>query len=302
MYLFKQITLIGLLCVIRSTTQQLITFHSSVGNSYNACLDVTGGLSTPFATFHMFECNNSPAQQFFLQFSPSSSEQQKKYKIHTVASNGIFCIRALVSGMAKYNIDQYTCESDWDVHLNTDGTVTLKLMNSEPLAPEYVYCLDMQKLYEDNTLVMVSAILIAPCDGSPSQKFIQGSYTPFYRLYNPSNGNHLWTPLKTERTESGYVFEGMIGHIWMDSCADHVPLYRFIETNDQMFLTTNKDEGLHVGFTYVEIIGYVRTTPYLDYNAMHRFYNGKIHFYSTNPNEGTLAGYAYEGIVFYIGK
>uniref|UniRef100_A0A6C0CQ46 DUF5648 domain-containing protein n=1 Tax=viral metagenome TaxID=1070528 RepID=A0A6C0CQ46_9ZZZZ len=289
MSFLKKLIFVGV-CLIHRTHQT--TFHSSIGHSYNYCLDVIGGLSTNLALFQMYECNGSPAQDFKIDTLYQNNGIDIFYTgvdIYTGASNYYYCIDQPVSSTI---INQGLCNRIWTIVKNDDGTITFRLFH----APDY--CLDILNANVFSASIIQSHV----CNNSPAQKFLVGSQTPFYRLYNPSNGNHLWTPLKTERTDSGYVFEGIIGNILLDSDHNTVPLYRFIETNDQMFLTTDKNEGIRVGFTFIEIVGYVFLTPQTFYNtiAVHRFYNGRIHFYSTNEQEGTLSGYAHEAIVFYI--
>ena len=144
---------------------------------------------------------------------------------------------------------------------------------------------------------------------------------PFYRYYN--GAEHFYTTDATEIGTTtvnvvgdyGYKFEGIAGSIYQAAGAGLVPLYRYYN-NKEHFYTTSAGEigtttigetGKH-GYHFEGIAGYCFASPAEGVKAFHRYYNGKDHFYTTNPEEiGTTTvgsvgkfGYKYEGVACYL--
>lgn len=82
---------------------------------------------------------------------------------------------------------------------------------------------------------------------------------PFYRSYNRSTGDHLYTASHYEATHSpGYEYEGIIANIYLTQVSGSIPLYRFYKasTGDH-FYSISEAEGLNAGYSKDGPAGYV---------------------------------------------
>lgn len=137
-----------------------------------------------------------------------------------------------------------------------------------PVTKEHLYTTDLN---EYNTLAMVGWNQEgAPYDIYNSAVTIGGvTAVPFYRLYNPSDKQHLWT----------------------------------LDVNEKNTLS----DGSH-GWTYERIDGYIFQTQVTGSQALYRLYlpyNGiSLHLWTTDSNEySTLAassGWSQEGLIGYV--
>lgn len=99
-------------------------------------------------------------------------------------------------------------------------------------------------------------------DAAVTEDFVQA--TPFYRLYNPNNGNHHWTTDANEYSvlgTIGWTQEGVDSYIFLSQVTDSVPLYRLYNSNDSKHLWTidlnEHDVLVGLGWNDEGIAGYV---------------------------------------------
>lgn len=123
-----------------------------------------------------------------------------------------------------------------------------------------------------------------------------------YRVYNPYNGNHLWTTSKNENDglqKMGWKPEGIA---WQNSFI--LPVYRLYNTSTQdHLLTTSLKECNTVrdsGWQYEGIVDY--GTRQKNDSPVYRLYNGVHHMYTANPAEYESLksnGWTDEGVAWY---
>ena len=68
---------------------------------------------------------------------------------------------------------------------------------------------------------------------------------------SPATADHLYTTNPgAERLNSEYIAEGTEGYVFLDQAADMVQVYRFRNSRDYHFYTTDRNEGTSAGYTY----------------------------------------------------
>lgn len=134
-----------------------------------------------------------------------------------------------------------------------------------------------------------------------------GDTVPVFRLYNPNNGEHLFTQLVIESDvliDAGWSFEGIAWY----SPFSGIPVFRLYNPNSgEHFYTIAQNESSFLvsnGWTFE---GTVFNSDIQEYRPVYRLYNPQAinaggHFYTTNASEKeTLekGGWIYEGICWY---
>lgn len=134
-----------------------------------------------------------------------------------------------------------------------------------------------------------------------------GDTVPVFRLYNPNNGEHIFTRLVAESDvliDAGWSFEGISWY----SPFDGIPVYRLYNKNSgEHFYTMSQNESsflVNAGWCFE---GEVFNSDPQEIRAIHRLYNPQAvnaggHFYTTNTSEKdnlAKSGWVYEGICFY---
>jgi hypothetical protein len=147
---------------------------------------------------------------------------------------------------------------------------------------------------------------------------LTSNLAPFYRLYNPGNGDHFYTTDRGEANNAirhlGYNDEGIACYVLASMFTGIAPLYRLYNprTGDH-FYTINQMEAnnaaLHLGYHREGIACYIfppgiRNVPFSV--PFYRLYNPRTgdHFYTTDQSEADNAirylGYHDEGIACYV--
>ena len=143
--------------------------------------------------------------------------------------------------------------------------------------------------------------------GSETPSSVVTGTEPVYRLYNPNNGDHVYTTEKAEvnNLESlGWNYEG---EEWDAPRTSSSPVYRLYNPNSgEHHYTTSKAERNHldaVGWNYEGIAWYSDTGKSV---KVYRIYNPNAyafnHFYTTSASEKNRLvklGWNYEGIAWY---
>jgi hypothetical protein len=153
-----------------------------------------------------------------------------------------------------------------------------------------------------------------------------GDIISIYR-YLGSNGEHMYTSDKTElgtpkllaAARYGYKYEGKGFYLARDMIKGFTPLFRYF--NDKLgdhFYTTNVEGkgamqvpgGPYIGepYKFEGIIGYCSPKLAPGTSPLHRFFNGRDHFYTINAGEIGVTeigktgkyGYKYEGVQCYV--
>ncbi|KAG6808683.1 hypothetical protein H0H92_003245 [Tricholoma furcatifolium] len=171
-------------------------------------------------------------------------------------------------------------------------------------------------------LLLVTAF-IAAVYAAPSENDLQarqfgcgnpGDAEPFYRAYNPTEGNHFYTlsqsEIQTAESSEGYNAEGISSLIFPSPEPGTVPFYRLYSPSatDHFYTTSaserNSAEG--EGYNYEGIAGYIYPSPGCPgVVPFYRLYSPseQDHFYTTSASERNSAegsGYNYEGIAGYV--
>ena len=131
----------------------------------------------------------------------------------------------------------------------------------------------------------------------------------FYRYYNPSSSDHLYTTNfgELENGSGGYIPEGIAAYIPKQQYSGTVPLYRYYSSaaSDHLYTTDLSELGSGSnGYVREGIAGYVYSTSLTGTIPLYRYYSSAAsdHLYTTNFSElaGGKNGYVYEGIAGYV--
>jgi hypothetical protein len=161
--------------------------------------------------------------------------------------------------------------------------------------------------------LVVAGVAAAPAFASAPAKPNQNvspalAATSFYRLYQPSSGDHFhttdWNEVLTA-VQLGYQYEGDRTKVSSSDDGDLVPFYRLWNpANNDHFHTTDWNEVLtaaQLGYRYEGIRAYVYPANSSRGIPFHRLYNptNGDHFHTTEWGEVLTAvqqGYRYEGV------
>jgi len=132
-----------------------------------------------------------------------------------------------------------------------------------------------------------------------------------------SNANELGVPKKLELAKGGYTYEGKGFYLNRDMTSGFSPLFRYYnrKLGDHLY-TTNVEGGMQVPGTqynnepyrFEGIIGYCAPAQQPGTSPLHRYWNGRDHFYTLHAGEigTTTIGatgkylYKYEGVQCYV--
>lgn len=139
------------------------------------------------------------------------------------------------------------------------------------------------------------------------------SIAPIFRLYNPRNGDHLYTSNPQERdaaSRAGYHFEGIAFYASAMQQAPYAPVYRFYNPRTgEHFYTANQNEANNVrryGFSPEGIAFYASVSPVAGLVPVYRFIYlpSSLHFYTASESEKSslLSNRAYrlEEVAFFV--
>jgi len=118
-------------------------------------------------------------------------------------------------------------------------------------------------------------------------------YTAVYRLLNPQNQRHLFTPdcrEKNNLARSGsFSYEGVAFYVATRQKRRTVPLYRLLLSNGGHFYTTDEQEMQNLtrdpANRYESVVGYVANSPQRDTVPLYRLMANDRHFYTTSEQE-----------------
>jgi hypothetical protein len=115
--------------------------------------------------------------------------------------------------------------------------------------------------------------------------------------------------------QHGYVSEGVAGYISASSGSGLVPLYRYYNGFEHFYTSNSAEIGTispgvvgNYGYASEGIAGYCYGSPTSGTVPLHRYWNGREHFYTTNGQEigtttnGAVGNYNYqcEGVACYV--
>lgn len=136
--------------------------------------------------------------------------------------------------------------------------------------------------------------------------YVDASSDPVYRLIGTTASSHRYISDPQQvmsSSNNGWRYEKML----FPRFTNLAPVYRFInENNGEHFYTIDINEATSIsnrGWKY-EMVAF-QASPTTG-KAVYRLYNGRDHFYTTDPAERDYAmskfGYRYEGIRFYVSE
>lgn len=135
-----------------------------------------------------------------------------------------------------------------------------------------------------------------------------GDTRPVYRVYQPSNGDHLYTTSSSERDtaiSNGDTNEGVNFYACLSTSPGAYPIYRlYYSQTGEHFFTANsseRDQVINNGASYEGIGFYGCPTSRPDAIPIYRLYNGKHLWTSSSSERDSLqaAGWNYGGVAFY---
>jgi hypothetical protein len=126
---------------------------------------------------------------------------------------------------------------------------------------------------------------------------------PVYQLYNPDTGDHLYTVDGHEADvvqEMGYEDEGVPFYTGAERGPGLVPLYRFIQGDDNHIYSTSRRAGYQPDTHLEKIIGYISARPREGLRPLYDYYNRRAgrHFYTTSRRNPR--GYERLGVLGYV--
>ncbi|MEH2452446.1 hypothetical protein [Nostoc sp.] len=131
----------------------------------------------------------------------------------------------------------------------------------------------------------------------------------FYRYYNPSSSDHLYTTNFDElgNGSGGYISEGIAAYIPTQQYSATIPLYRYYSSvaSDHLYTTNFSELGnASNGYVLEGTAGYVYSTQFTGTIPLYRYYSlaASDHLYTTNFSElgNGKNGYVLEGIAGYV--
>ena len=131
----------------------------------------------------------------------------------------------------------------------------------------------------------------------------------FYRYYNPSSSDHLYTTNFDELGNGSgeYIYEGIAAYIPTQQYSGTIPLYRYYSSvaSDHLYTTNFSELGnASNGYVLEGTAGYVYSTQFTGTIPLYRYYSlaASDHLYTTNFNElgNGKNGYVLEGIAGYV--
>ena len=189
----------------------------------------------------------------------------------------------------------------------TSRHVALATPNSSQLQNTNQLTISESKTKSSNILVVQNQVL-----PNTTTRIIHGIIVTayaFYRYYNPSSSDHLYTTNFGElgNGSGGYIPEGIAAYIPNQQYSGTVPLYRYYSSaaSDHLYTTDLSELGSGSnGYVREGIAGYVYSTSLTGTIPLYRYYSSAAsdHLYTTNFSElaGGKNGYVYEGIVGYV--
>ncbi|MBN7814220.1 M57 family metalloprotease [Algoriphagus pacificus] len=121
--------------------------------------------------------------------------------------------------------------------------------------------------------------------------------------------SHNWTGEWSEYgniSSSGYNYRGYTGFIYLYQKANTVPLYRYIHSSNNYYITTNPNLATtYPSYTLNKTLGYVYTSPGSNRIPVYEYYNNNQgHFFTTNFGDSWMTGSGWSGggIAFYVEK
>lgn len=164
-----------------------------------------------------------------------------------------------------------------------------------------------------HALLLISLLTSTAVASAPPASAQAVEKTAFYRLYNPGNGDHLYTTSAVERSsalQGGYVDEGVAAYVHTTSeVSGTAPLYRLYNAgNGDHFYTTSspeRDAAILGGYQSEGIAAHVYLEPHNGTSALYRLYNpgNGDHLYTMSAVERSNAlmhGYLSEGVQAYV--
>lgn len=115
-----------------------------------------------------------------------------------------------------------------------------------------------------------------------------------YRFYNPSSGLHYYS--LQSFPPSGYVSEGTLLNLERCQGSVVVPLYILVKGIDRLMTVsqTERKNALALGYKEESSPGCVIPVSAPPLLPVHRYYNGKEHFYTKDFNELQNGKYKYK--------
>jgi len=151
-----------------------------------------------------------------------------------------------------------------------------------------------------------------PPETAPSPRLVPAGppagHKSVYRFGGVSAPDHVYSTNPEEvrqlSVDPRYRSEGVRFYVMDREYKDSVPLYRFITTSSQHFLSTDANAGAATGARVEGPIGYVDPRPHAGTVPLHEWFNPTAgdYFYTTDSN-GEIApqgGMQHMGIVCYV--
>lgn len=140
------------------------------------------------------------------------------------------------------------------------------------------------------TLALVTLLFVAMALSCPSYAFGASSTVDMYRLYNPYNGEHLYTAKQGERDDlvcNGWKYEG-IG--WVAPQSSKTPVYRLYNSysGDHHYTTSSseRDSMVRNGWTYEQVGWYSDDSQSVPvYREFNPYVTIGTHNYTTSKSE-----------------
>ncbi|MEH2144442.1 hypothetical protein [Nostoc sp.] len=189
----------------------------------------------------------------------------------------------------------------------TNRHVALATPNYSQLQNTNQLTISESKTRSSNILVVQNPVL-----PNTTTRIIDGiivTADAFYRYYNPSTSDHLYTTNFSElgNGSGGYIREGIAAYIPTQQYSKTTPLYRYYSSaaSDHLYTTNFSELGNgRNGYIKEGIAGYVYSTPFTGTIPLYRYYSfaASDHLYTTNFSElgGGKNGYVLEGTVGYV--
>ncbi|MEH2122511.1 hypothetical protein [Nostoc sp.] len=180
--------------------------------------------------------------------------------------------------------------------------------------PNYSQLQNTNQLTINERKTRSSNILVVPNQVLPNTttRIIDGIIVTayaFYRYYNPSSSDHLYTTNFDELGNGSgeYIYEGIAAYIPTQQYSGTIPLYRYYSSvaSDHLYTTNFSELGnASNGYVLEGTAGYVYSTQFTGTIPLYRYYSlaASDHLYTTNFNElgNGKNGYVLEGIAGYV--
>lgn len=118
--------------------------------------------------------------------------------------------------------------------------------------------------------------------------------------------SHNWSGEWSEfgNSSAGYNYRGYTGFVYLYPKAGTVPLYRYVHTSNNLYLTTNPNlSSTYPSYTLQKTVGYVYPSSGTNRIPVYEYYNNNEgHFFTTNYGDAWASGPGWSGgsISFYV--